>query len=104
MATSEQNEAIGQFKLLRLEKKMKLLKATHGPRHSSTITNIITGLLAPIVVILSDKFFPHNYALMLLLLLLPTIWSVGYEARRANSRLDALLQLIGDENLVNEKN
>jgi hypothetical protein len=104
MATPQQNEAIGKFELVQLERKMKLLKEAHGTRHWFNSSNVLRFLGVPIMMLIWKYFFSNSYEMGILLCLLPTVSLIGLEAGRANARLDALIKLIGEQNLLDEKN
>src|SRR5579872_4730690 len=103
MATSQQNEAIGKFELIQLERKRKLLEGIRAESRWAKISGFLLPLCIYIIAMLSNHFFPNNYQLMLLLSLLPVIAAISRTAGSAHTRLNALIKLIGEENLLGEK-
>lgn len=103
MATPETNEAVGTIALQQLGRRMKLLEiARGGSGHSDWGSTLIALFAAPVILAVVDHFFPHtSNSMIIVLCLLPAIFVLRWDVNRALSRLDALLQLIGEENLRN---
>ena len=104
MAISEKNEAVGIIALKQLDRRMKLLETARGGSGRSDWGYTLMALFAtPVILAAVDHFFPHtSYSTMIVLCLFPVIFVLRWDISRAHSRLDAILQLVGEENLRNE--
>lgn len=103
MGTSEENQAIGKFTLRHLDRRMKLLEVARGSRRWNWISSLIGASSFPVILAVVTIFFPHtSYLTTIVLALVPELFVIGVDVRRAHSRLDALVQLVGEENLLND--
>lgn len=102
MPSSEHNEVIGKIALLEDERRSKLLAQAKGWKHPKIMATIL-GFTVPVAVSVAGYFFQNNMEIMVVAALAGNIVVVGLTANSANSRIDALVQLIGDEKLLNKK-
>ena len=104
MATPEQNEAVGIVALQQLDRRMKLLKTARGSSGRWDWTRTLIAFFSvPIILTVVDHFFPHtSYSMIIVLCLCLAMFVITLDINRAHSRIDALLQLVGEENLLNE--
>jgi hypothetical protein len=103
MATSDENRAIATMALQRLDRRRQLLEKARGSSRWGWISRLIAGFSVLVILRVVEVFFPHtSYSVMILLCLLPVIFIISSDVNRAHSRLDALLQLVGEEHLLND--
>ena len=102
MAIPNRNEAVGTIALRHFDRRMKLLETAHGSSRWGWIYSLLAFFSVPVILAVVDIFFPHTSSSMVIVLcLLPAIFVIRLDVNRAHSRLDALLQLVGEENLLN---
>jgi hypothetical protein len=103
MATPDKTQAIGEVALQQLNRRMKLLETARGSSRWVWISSLIAVFSAPLIFTIVDVFFQHtSYSTIILLCLLPVIFIIRLDVSRAHSRLDALIQLVGEESLLND--
>jgi hypothetical protein len=103
MATPDKSQAIGEVALQQLNRRMKLRETARGSSRWGWISSLIAVFSAPLIFTIVDVFFPHtSYSMIIVLCLLPVIFIIRLDVSRAHSRLDALVQLVGEESLLND--
>jgi hypothetical protein len=103
MATPDENRAIARIALQRLDRRRQLLEKARGSSRWSWISRLIAAFSVLVILRVVEVFFPDtSYSMMIVLSLLPVIFIISSDVNRAHSRLDALLQLVGEEHLPND--